>query len=386
MTVLWIDLVSELGGAQHSMFEVCTALPPLGCKVIAAVPYGPLFDLLKGAGLTVYPVSSVRARKRGWGLFTSSAKLLRAPSAVGPIIRAVRPDIVHANSLTACLAARHSGGHAPLFWHVRDIKIPPLVAHEAAKKADRIIAASEAIDERLVDILSPHTLGSIRVIRNGIDPARFAYGNKADARTKFGLPLDAPVVGMIAHIVPWKGHDAFIQAAALIRQQRPNAHFVAVGRDLFGEHARHMARLVEKVAQAGLDGCFKWVHDLDAPEAILPAFDVLIHPALEEPFGRIICEAMAAKVPVIAADSAGPATIISQRVSGILVNDGDPKLFAKEALALLADPAGAARMAEEGLRTVLSQYTTRRVCEQLVKEYHSTLASFNIAETPEEDD
>ena len=135
-----------------------------------------------------------------------------------------------------------------------------------------------------------------------------------------------------------------------------------------------------------MHGCFKWVHDLDAPEAILPAFDVLIHPALEEPFGRIICEAMAAKVPVIAADSAGPATIISQRVSGILVNDGDPKLFAQEALALLADPAGAARMAEEGLRTVLSQYTTRRVCEQLVKEYHSTLASFNIAETPEEDD
>ena len=56
MNILWVDLVSELGGAQHSMCEVCTTLPTLGVKVAAAVPYGPLFDLLKGAGLTVYPV------------------------------------------------------------------------------------------------------------------------------------------------------------------------------------------------------------------------------------------------------------------------------------------------------------------------------------------
>ena len=185
MTVLWVDLVSELGGAQHSMFEVCTTLPSLGIKVVAAVPYGPLFDLLKGAGITVYPVSAVRARKRGWGLFTTTAKLLRAPSTIGEIVRAVKPDIVHTNSLTAFLATSRAASSVPTFWHVRDIQIPPIVARESAKKAERIIAASEAIDERLVDILSPRILGRIRVIRNGIDPTHFSSENRADARKRF---------------------------------------------------------------------------------------------------------------------------------------------------------------------------------------------------------
>ena len=386
MNVLWLDLVSELGGAQRSMLEVCATLPSHGVEVAAAVPYGPLFDLLKAANVTVYPVSALRAKKHGWGFFVTSAKLLRAPSTIGQIVRAIKPDIVHANSLPSFLAASRSVGHVPLFWHVRDLRLPSLVAHEAAKKAERIIAASEAIDEHLVDILSPRILGRIRVICNGIIPERFSGGDRAEARKKFGLPPDVPVVGMIAHIVPWKCHDAFISAAAFIRQQRPDAQFVAVGRDLFGEHSRYMAKLVEQVKQAGLGGCFKWIKDLDAPETILPAFDVLLHPALHEPFGRVICEAMAARVPVVAAESAGPATIIKQGVSGILVRKGDPQRLAEEVLSVLANPALATRLAEEGLRTVLSQFTVRRVCEQLVKEYQSTLVARRADDAPKKDD
>jgi glycosyltransferase involved in cell wall biosynthesis len=346
-------------------------------EVVAAVPHGPLFDRLTAAGLKVFPVSAVRATKRGLGLFTTTAKLLRAPGTVLQIIRNVKPDIIHANSLPAFIAASRTGTGVPLVWHVRDLQLPALVAHEAAKKADRIIAASEAIDEHLVDILSPRILGHIRVIRNGIDPSCFAVADKATARQRFNLPQKAPVIGMIAHLIPWKRHDAFIQAAAVILQQRPDAHFVVVGRDLFRENTRWVAQLEAQVKQAGLDTCFHWIKDSDAPQEILPAFDLLLHPALNEPFGRVICEAMAAQVPVIAAESGGPFTIIEQRVSGILVRDGDPQRMAEEALALLADPARAARLAEAGRKRVLDHFTTRHVCKKLVKEYRSLLASIS---------
>jgi glycosyltransferase involved in cell wall biosynthesis len=316
----------------------------------------------------------------------TTAKLLRAPSTVSQIIRAVRPDIVHANSLPSFLAASRASGHVPTFWHVRDIQLPALVAHESSKRAERIIAASEAIDEALVDILSPRILGRIRVIRNGIDPSRFSGGSRPEARKAFGLPPDVPVIGMIAHLIPWKRHDAFIEAAALIRRQCPSAQFVAVGKDLFGEQARYRAKLAEQVEQAGLGGSFTWVTDLDKPELILPAFDLLLHPALQEPFGRVICEAMAAKVPVIAAESGGPATIIKNQVSGVLVREGDPQRMAEAALALLANPAHAARLADEGLRAVLAQFTTQRVCEQLEKEYRSTLAALNRSNAETDDE
>ncbi len=378
MKVLWIDLVSELGGAQYSMSEVCATFESEEAEVVAAVPYGPLFNRLTEAGLLVYPVSPVRATKRGWGFFTTAAKLLKAPSTVSQIIRAVKPDIIHANSLPAFLAASHADTTIPVIWHVRDLQLPPLIARQASKRAARIIAASNAIDEFLVETLSPPTLGRIRIIRNGIGPACFASPDKASARARFGLPPDVPVVGMIAHLIPWKRHDAFIQAAAAIHQQRPDAHFVLVGRDLFRENARWVKQLERLVTQAGIEACLHWVKDLDAPQDILPAFDLLLHPALHEPFGRVICEAMASRVPVVAAESGGPAEIIEQRVSGILVRDGDPQRMAEEALALLADPARAAHLAEAGRVRVLGQFTTRRVCEQLAKEYQVILASTHV--------
>jgi glycosyltransferase involved in cell wall biosynthesis len=379
MTILWVDLVSELGGAQRSLLEVCSALPSFGVTVAAAVPEGPLAEQLRAASVAVYPVSPVRATKRGWGLFSSAAKLLKAPSSVAQIVRAVKPDIVHANSLPAFLATSHVSHRTPVFWHVRDMRLPVPIAREASRRATRMIAASEAIDEYLVDTISPRLLGRIRVIRNGIDVGRFKPGDKASARQAFGLPPGAPVVGMVAHLIPWKRHDAFIEAAAQIRQQRPDACFVAVGRDLFGEHRKWVAQLESLVAQRGLQGCFRWILDLDDAEKILPAFDLLLHPPLHEPFGRIICEASACGVPVIAADSGGPSAIIRHGKTGVLVRDGEPSGLAQEALALLADPARAAALAAAGRGRVLEQFTTRHVCEQLVNEYRSALAAENTA-------
>jgi glycosyltransferase involved in cell wall biosynthesis len=385
MTVLWVDLVSEMGGAQHSLLEVCAALSSAGAEVVAAVPQGPLFDRLAAAGVKVFPVSPVRASRRGWGLFSTTAKLLRAPGTVAQIIKAVKPDIIHANSLTAFLAASRTGTTIPVIWHVRDLRLPALVAHEASKKAALIIAASDAIDEHLVEILSPRLLGRIRVVRNGIDPARFATADKAAARSRLGLPPNAPVIGMIAHLIPWKRHDAFIEAAAAIRLQRPDAHFVIVGRDLFRENARWVLQLESQIRQAGLDDRFHWIKDAETSHDILPAFDLLLHPALGEPFGRIICEAMAAKVPVIAADSAGPASIIEHKVSGLLVRDGDARLMADEALGLLSDPERAARLAEAGSVRVLSRFTTGHVCEQLVKGYNTLLAAVYDPRAPDDE-
>lgn len=374
MNVLWVEMLSELGGAQRSMFEVCCGLQKQGVRVAAAVPYGPLFDMLKAEGVLVFPVASVRAKRHGWGLFTTTAKLLRAPSTVAQIVRAAKPDIIHANGLSAFVAAGRAAGDKPMFLHIRDLQLPALVARDASRRATRIIAASEAIDEQLVEIVSPRNLGHIRVIRNGIDPSRFAGGDRAKARETYGLPPEATVVGMIAHIVPWKRHDAFIEAARLLRQRLPRAHFVAVGKDLFNEQARYLGQLKAKVQEHGLADCFTWIEDLDAPEAILPAFDLLLHPALHEPFGRVICEAMAARVPVVAAESGGPATILEQGRTGVLVRDGDPALMADAAAALLGDGARRDRLVTAAHRSVLEKYTTHRVCEQIRKEYEAVLS------------
>jgi len=375
MTVLWVELVGELGGAQRSLYETCVALKALGVDIVVATPYGPLFNLLKETEIRVFPVSALRANKHGWGLFVTTAKLLRAPSTVSQIVRAVKPDIIHANSLPALIATAKATTRIPIFWHVRDLQLPALIARETSKRAERIIAASESIDEHLVEILSPRVLGHIRVIRNGIDLSRLKGVSRLQARQNNGLPADVPIVGMIAHVVPWKKHDVFLSAAAEIHRQNPNVFFVIVGRDLFKEHSRYLAKLKEQIGMEKLDDCLKWFDNQDSSEAILPAFDVLVHPATSEPFGRVICEAMAAKVPVVAADSAGPASVIVPGVSGILVSNGDPHLFAQETLALLANPTRAAQLANAGLKRASEEFSVQRVGAQLKKEYEEVIES-----------
>lgn len=375
MKVLMVDLVSEWGGAQHSLHDACVTLSRLGVEPVAAVPHGPLFDRLTAAGITVFPVSPLRAHRRGFALFATAAKLLRAPATVSQILKVVKPDLIHCNSLPAFLAARGSHAAAPLIWHIRDLKLPIALARDAAKKAARIFAVSEAVDEYLVEILPQKCLGRIRVVRNGIDLRRFGHTSRAEARARFGLPPDAPVIGMIAHLTPWKRHDAFIRMAARIRTRRPDARFVAVGRDLFGENTRWRSQLDADIVKARLSECFHWVTDLDQAETILPAFDVLAHPALREPFGRVLCEAMASGVPVVAAESGGPATLIRQQVTGVLVRDGDEERMADEALALLADRARASRIADAARAFVREHHAIERTCGQLCKEYHSLLVS-----------
>ena len=383
MCVLWLDLVSELGGAQYSLLETCTGLSAKGVEIAAAVPQGALFDRLFENGIRVFPVSPLRATKRGWGFFTTAAKLLRAPATVRQIVQAVKPDIIHANSLPAFLAARKAVSRIPVIWHVRDIQMPAIIAHGAAKKAARIIAASSTIDEMLTETISSRNLGCVRMIRNGIDLERFAHGDRTAIRQRLGVPDGCAVIGMIAHLIPWKRHDAFIAAAAEIHRQRPDARFVLVGRDLFSEHADWIAKLKKTIAETGLESSFHWVADCDDASQILPAFDVLVHPALHEPFGRVICEGMAAAVPVIAAASGGPATIIEAGVSGVLVRDGTPQGIAKEVLALLADPARAAALAAAGRDRVRNGFSVNSTCERLIKEYRIVIANAKAENSPD---
>lgn len=384
MRVLWIDLVSELGGAQYSMLDACRKLPEFGIELAAAVPPGSLFDKLKEAGVEVYPIAPLRASRRGLGLFLSAAKLLRSPSTVRQITSIVQPQIIHANSLVAFVAARKHSAKTPVIWHARDLRMPTILAQTMAPRATRIIAASKTVDEYLARVLHPRDLGRIRVIRNGIDLTRLSPPDRPLARERFNLPQAVPIIGMVAHLIPWKRHDTFIKTAALIHAQIPQAHFAIVGRDLFKEHARLINSLRTQAQEAGLEGVLHWIDNCETAAEIIPAFDVLVHPATGEPFGRVICEAMALGVPVVAAESGGPAYIIEHNVNGLLVRGGESKLLAAAALELLANPERTAHITQAALKRVKSTFTTELVCQGLVKEYKKIIDDIECSKSKDD--
>ena len=376
--ILWIDVVSELGGAQFSMFEICTKLRENGVAVEAALPNGPLSDKFKNAGFTVYPISSLRASKRGFAFFTTAAKLLRSPHTVNQIVRGCKPDIVHANSLAAFMTTSHVPDSIATLWHVRDIQNDPYMIRGSVRRARGIITASETIDGNLTDMVSRRHRGKLHLVRNGIDPEVFTdKRDKAQLRSELGLPIDGPLIGMAAHMVPWKKHDVFIESAALIKKSQSDAKFVIIGNDLFNENKRYLKQLKALVADKNLEESFHWLENNSSPEKFIPALDMLIHPPRYEPFGRIICEAMLCKVPVLAADSGGPATIITDTHTGWLVQDGTAENFAKTAVELLESPDICQPVTANARRHILANYTTDRVCRDLMNVYAEIIRRLN---------
>ncbi|MBP5510548.1 MAG: glycosyltransferase family 4 protein [Kiritimatiellae bacterium] len=374
MKILWVDLVSELGGAQRSLLDVAQKLilePDIELSV--AVPHGPLASRLSASGIPVHPVTPVRATRRVGGFFSTVFKLLFASNDFSRVVRSVKPDIIHANALPSFLAVVRPARKIPVFWHVRDLRQPVPLMREASHKATHIIAPSEAVAEYLAETLSRQVYSSICTIPNGIDTETFRPRDSAEARVKFGLPEDVPVIGMVAHFVKWKNHAVFLDMAALLKKTYPAAQFVLVGRDLFHEAGKYIRSLKTQANELGLNDSVRFIENCDDAQEIIPAFTVLVHPAIGEPFGRVVCEAMACEVPVVAIDSAGPQEILNNGKTGILCETDSADKLAEGVSRLLSDEVLRKQFAKTACEAVLARYSINRVANDLAALYRKTL-------------
>jgi len=374
MTVLLVDSAREFGGAQRSLCELAVALKERGITVHAAVPAGSLANALLGAGISVRLLPAVRLHR---GLrpraLLEIARFIHALLVLARAIRAVRPDIIHANGLTPALLAVNVRQRRPVLWHVRDLAMPFSSVRYLSRRVACIVGISDPVAEYLSETVPSFQLRKVRLIRNGIDTRHFRPGDRAAARRAFQLPADAPLVGMISHLVPWKRHDFFLDLAAAIHQTRRDVHFVIAGRDLFHDHPLLRARLETQIAEAGLSETIRWLPDLDDVAPLLPALDALVHPAADEPFGRVLCEAMAAGIPVVAANRAGPLCIVPDNAAGYLVPTADTAAFARQTLRLLDKPENARRMGAAARQHVLDNFDIARTAKEMHALYDKIL-------------
>jgi phosphatidyl-myo-inositol dimannoside synthase len=182
------------------------------------------------------------------------------------------------------------------------------------------------------------------IIPPGVDTARFVPldgAGKVAARRALGLPVDGHLVVSISRLVPRKGMDTLIRAAARLRHRFPDLVVAIAG------GGRDRARLERVVAETG------------APVRLLGRVDDELLPALyacgdvfamlcrtrwggleQEGFGIVFVEAAAAGVPQVAGDSGGAAEAVADGETGLVVDPpDDPSAVAEAIGSLLADPA-----------------------------------------------
>jgi len=170
-------------------------------------------------------------------------------------------------------------------------------------------------------------------------------------------PQGGPLFGMVGQISPWKGHDTAIRALAELRRERPDARLVIAGGITFDEPAtrfdnsRYHAELRKLVDELDLHDAVTFSGPRkDVPE-LLASLDALLLPSWDEPFGTIVWEAMAMRVPVVVSSVGGPGDEITDGHDGLVVPPRKPSAWRKAMARIVERPEEARRMGAEGRST-----------------------------------
>ena len=188
----------------------------------------------------------------------------------------------------------------------------------------------------------------IEVVYNGVESSQAHPANGA-------LPSEW-LVGVVGRIAPEKGQLEFLQAARLLP---PNCRFVICGSPLFANPTANAYFDHLRESANGLPVEFLgWRDDVGA---VLSHLHLLVVPSTPgEGTTRVILEAYAAGVPVVAMNSGGIPEIVSDGETGLLAPAGDPAKLAAKIREGLERPASLARMAQNARLAWRDRYTLKR--------------------------
>jgi glycosyltransferase involved in cell wall biosynthesis len=185
-------------------------------------------------------------------------------------------------------------------------------------------------------------------IRSGIELDRFGHPAipASSTRTQWHIPPDALVVGMVTRLSAQKAPLDFVRAAGVIAALVPEARFLVIGDGPLRAQVEALAAelgIGEKLILTGLRR--------DVPE-LMAAMDIFVLSSLWEGLPRVLPQAMATGLPVVATAVDGSAEAVTHGVNGYLVPPGNWDALAQAVVELAQDPDKRSRMGRAGQERV----------------------------------
>jgi glycosyltransferase involved in cell wall biosynthesis len=347
LNVLHVITMLELGGAQRNTLDTVASLdrgefvPGLACADRGDL----LPDARALADVALFEIAHLRREVAAVADARALVELRRA-------IRAFRPDIVHTHSSKAGILGRLAARRerVPVVVHSihgfgfgRHQPWPVYRAFLAAERlASRWTTAFVAVSRRNLEEgvrLRLFPASRARVIRSGVDLAPFrAHAGGGNLRRELGIPASAPLVVQIACFKPQKAPERFVEVAARLAPRFPHAHFVLIGDGALRPRLERLGRA------AGLEGVLHlpgWRRDVPA---VLDTAAVATLTSRFEGLPRVLVEALAAGVPVVAMAVDGVNEVVRDGENGFLLPPNDVAGVADRVGRILEDPALRARL------------------------------------------
>jgi glycosyltransferase involved in cell wall biosynthesis len=261
-------------------------------------------------------------------------QLPRQAAAISRVVKREDINLLYVNGPRLAPAAVWGRQGRPVIFHAHSIVTQPLAARlagRALRAPDLTVLASSRFVAQWLGPLAPNS--SVRVIYNGVA----GFGVRPGPRERYAR------IAVLGRIAPEKGQLAFARAARIAAQRDPDLRFYIGGAPMFaGEDYLNAVR-----AEAGPAVIFTgWTDDIGG---FLKQVDLLVVPSDSvDTNPRVIPEAYAAGVPVLAFDGGGIRELIEHGVTGLLVEQHTPEALADAILDAVADPQRLNALAESG--------------------------------------
>ncbi len=323
-----IRMLNE-GGAQRQLLALIKGLDPKKYDLCLMTFYG---GGLFGDEVKNMPhVKYVSLDKRGrWDVFRFLYRLVRE-------MRLYKPNLIQgylgtANCLTVLL--KPFLPRTRMIWGLRasnmDLSFYDLVSRYHHKLecmlsrfADSIIVNSKAGYRHAASEGFPEN--KMIVIPNGIDLHKFKPDRAAGipVRREWGVTDPETLIGLVGRLDPMKDHMTFLQAAALLIQNRPQVRFVCIGNG----PETYKAKLVQAAHEMNLTGRIIWAGSRKDMPRVYNALNIVCSSSsFGEGFPNVIGEAMACGVPCVVTDVGDSSWLVGD--SGVVVPPKDPQALA----------------------------------------------------------
>ena len=335
---------------------------------------GPLAEMLRKLGLPFEPAPSGRYLN-GANLWRDAGFVLSQTLPFARYLRQREVRIVHTNDgyshTTWALPTRAAG--ARLLWHHRKDPDAKGLRYLAPWAADRVVSVSHFAAPK-PGLFSAARKGT--VVHSPFDTDAPAVDRTSARRTlleELGGGPDTRVVGFFGNLMARKRPLLFVDAIAEMRACAPH---LALAAPIFGEDREDLTGAMMNRARArGVADCIRLMGFRYPPERWLAACEVLLVPAVDEPFGRTLIEAMLLGTVVVAAASGGNPEAIRDGITGCLVPPDDAAAFAERTLGLLAAPAVMASLADGARQDARGRFGLRQHADAIMRVYDAMLSA-----------
>ncbi|MBI1977005.1 MAG: lipopolysaccharide heptosyltransferase II [Candidatus Omnitrophica bacterium] len=362
MNILQIVPEMNVGGVERGTYDLAITLVKKGHKSVVVSNGGELAEKLWGSGVIHYKLP-VHEKN----LITMS----RMAKEVTKIIREEKIDLVHARSRVPAWigfwASRKAG--VPLITTCHGYYSTGFFSHVMGW-GKFVIAISHAMARHMVENFNvPHA--RIRLIPRGVDLTEFCYRGETAAQP--GKEEKEMIIGIVGRLTPLKGHADFLRAIPRVSQQYRNLRVWVIG-DAPKEKQSYLTELQTLVRHLGIKDSVEFLgHRSDVTE-VLRQLDLLVLATVTpEAFGRVLIEAQAVGVPVVATRVGGVVDVIEDEKTGLLVPPSDSVTMAAVILRVLQDPVLAGQLSRAARQRVEQEFSLEKMVEKTLAVYQEAL-------------